>query len=136
MNIEKDSVTDNGASDHMTPHFSLFISVTYLKEPIVVNFPDGSTKLVTTVGTVQLTPTLFLPNVFYVPDFQLDLLSVGQLIQNNHLVAHFYPNDFCFPALSTNQIVAVGKGSRCLYICKPIIDPTAFSKSISAVILM
>ncbi|GJV28575.1 retrovirus-related pol polyprotein from transposon TNT 1-94 [Tanacetum coccineum] len=33
--------------------------------------------------------------------------------------------------LSTNQIVAVGKGSRCLHICKPTVDPTAFSESVS-----
>nr|GEY10403.1 retrovirus-related Pol polyprotein from transposon TNT 1-94 [Tanacetum cinerariifolium] len=33
--------------------------------------------------------------------------------------------------LSTDQIVVVGKGSRCLYICKPTVDPTAFSKSVS-----
>ncbi|GKC62254.1 retrovirus-related pol polyprotein from transposon TNT 1-94 [Tanacetum coccineum] len=31
---------------------------------------------------------------------------------------------------STNQIMAVGKGSRCLYICKPIVDHTSFSTSI------
>ncbi|GKA75458.1 retrovirus-related pol polyprotein from transposon RE1, partial [Tanacetum coccineum] len=37
----------------------------------------------------------------------------------------------CQEDLLTNQIVAVGKGSRCLYICKPIVDPTAFSKSVS-----
>ncbi|GKB04502.1 retrovirus-related pol polyprotein from transposon TNT 1-94 [Tanacetum coccineum] len=33
--------------------------------------------------------------------------------------------------LSTNQVVTVGKGSRCLYICKPIVDPIAFIASIS-----
>ncbi|GJR36640.1 NSP-interacting kinase 1-like protein [Tanacetum coccineum] len=32
---------------------------------------------------------------------------------------------------STNQVVAVGKGSRCLYICKPTVDPIAFSTTIS-----
>ncbi|GJT01739.1 retrovirus-related pol polyprotein from transposon TNT 1-94 [Tanacetum coccineum] len=50
----------------------------------------------------------------------------GQVIQNNQLVAHFYPNDCCFQDLSTNQIVAVGKGSRCLYIYKLVGDPIAF----------
>ncbi|GJZ81594.1 retrovirus-related pol polyprotein from transposon TNT 1-94 [Tanacetum coccineum] len=32
---------------------------------------------------------------------------------------------------TTKQIVAVGKGSKCLYICKPTIDPIAFSTSLS-----
>ena len=131
MNVKLDWVTDTGASDHMTPHFNLFISVTYLQTPIIVHLPDGSSKSVTIVGNVQLTPTLVLTNVFYVPDFQLNLLSVGQLIQTNQLVAHFYPNDFCFQDLTTKQIVAVGKGSRCLYICKPTADPTTFSTSVT-----
>ncbi|GJT43636.1 retrovirus-related pol polyprotein from transposon TNT 1-94 [Tanacetum coccineum] len=70
-------------SDHMTPNFSLFIIVTYLKNPIIVHLPNGTSKTVTIVD------------------------------------------------LSTNQIVAVGKGSRCLYICKPTVDPIAFSESVS-----
>ncbi|GJX89086.1 retrovirus-related pol polyprotein from transposon TNT 1-94 [Tanacetum coccineum] len=57
-----------------------------------MHLPDGSSKTVTIVGKVQLTPSL---------------------------------------DLSTNQVVTVGKGSRCLYICKPIVDPIAFFASIS-----
>ncbi|GJY56807.1 retrovirus-related pol polyprotein from transposon TNT 1-94 [Tanacetum coccineum] len=73
------------APDHMTPKFILFITVTYLKNPIIVHLPDGTSKTVTIVG--------------------IDL--------------------------STNQIVAIGKGSRCLYICRPTVDPAAFFDSVS-----
>ncbi|GKC45478.1 retrovirus-related pol polyprotein from transposon TNT 1-94 [Tanacetum coccineum] len=66
-------------------------TVTYLKNPIIIHLPVGSSKIVTIVGKVQLTPSL---------------------------------------DPSTNQVVAVGKGSRCLYICKPTIDPIAFFTSI------
>ncbi|GKB02325.1 putative RNA-directed DNA polymerase, partial [Tanacetum coccineum] len=131
MNIKKDWVNDTGASDHMKPNFDLFISVTYLKNPIIVHLPDRSSKTITIVGKVQLTPSLVLINVFYVHDFQLNIISMSQLIQNNQLVAHFYPNDCCFQDPSTNQVVVVGKGSRCLYICKPTVDPIAFSTTIS-----
>ncbi|GKE50246.1 hypothetical protein Tco_1481504, partial [Tanacetum coccineum] len=33
--------------------------------------------------------------------------------------------------LTTKEIVAVGKGSRCLYICKPMVDPASFAASIA-----
>ncbi|GJV30428.1 pyridoxal 5'-phosphate synthase-like subunit PDX1.2 [Tanacetum coccineum] len=108
-------------------HPFLFITVTYLKNLIIVHLPDGSSKTVTIVGSVKLTPTLILTNVFYVPDFQLNLLSAGQLSQNNQLVAHFYPNDFCFQDLSTNQIVVVGKGSS--------LDKQSYSNSVSKNVL-
>ncbi|GJX94423.1 diaminopimelate epimerase, chloroplastic [Tanacetum coccineum] len=32
--------------------------------------------------------------------------------------------------LTIEEIVAVGKGSRCLYICKPMLDPTSFAASV------
>ncbi|GJX01202.1 retrovirus-related pol polyprotein from transposon TNT 1-94 [Tanacetum coccineum] len=57
--------------------------------------------------------------------------AVGKLIQTNNLSAHFYPNDFMFQDPSTKEIVAVGKGSRCLYICKPTTDQVTFSNSVS-----
>ncbi|GJT48729.1 sulfotransferase 16 [Tanacetum coccineum] len=114
--MDIDWVNDTGASDHMTPNISLFIStkalkkpiivhlpdgtsktvtiVEALKKPIIVHLPDGTSKIVTIIGKVQLTPNLILTDVFYHPEFQLNLLSVGKLIQTNNLTAHFYPNDF------------------------------------------
>ncbi|GJX37369.1 retrovirus-related pol polyprotein from transposon TNT 1-94 [Tanacetum coccineum] len=68
MNIKEDWIKDTGASNHMTPNFNLFISVTHLKNPIIVHLPDGNSKIVTIVGKVQLAPSLILTNVFYVPD--------------------------------------------------------------------
>nr|GFB91132.1 hypothetical protein [Tanacetum cinerariifolium] len=48
--------------------------------------------------------------------------AVGRLIQTNNLTTHFYPNDFMFQDPSIKEIIDVGKGSRCLYICKPTTD--------------
>ncbi|GKA82392.1 RNA-directed DNA polymerase, eukaryota, reverse transcriptase zinc-binding domain protein [Tanacetum coccineum] len=129
MDIKMDWINDTGASDHMTPNKSLFISTKALKKPIIVHLPYSTSKIVTIVGKVQLTPNLILTDMFYVPEFQLNLLLVGKLIQTNNLTAHFYPNDFMFQDATTKEIVAVGKGSRCLYICKPTTDKAAFSES-------
>nr|GEZ19608.1 hypothetical protein [Tanacetum cinerariifolium] len=119
-----------GASDHMTPHFSLFITTRYLFNPSMVHLPDGRSLKVTIVGEVALTPSLILYDAFYVLEFQLNLLSVGKLIQHKKLTAQFFQNDFMFQDLTTEEIVAVGKGSRCLYICKHMLDPTSFAASI------
>ncbi|GJT41206.1 retrovirus-related pol polyprotein from transposon TNT 1-94 [Tanacetum coccineum] len=56
------------------------------------------------------------------------------LIRDQGLDAHFYLNDFAFQDPSTNQIIAVGKGSKCLYICKPILDPTHLVTLVSKLI--
>ncbi|GJR76061.1 retrovirus-related pol polyprotein from transposon TNT 1-94 [Tanacetum coccineum] len=88
-----------GASDHMTPHFQLFISIRYLTHPIMVHLPDGRSLKVTIVGEVALTQSLILSDVFY--------------------------------DLTTREIVAFGKGSMCLYICKPVSDPDVFDTNIA-----
>ncbi|GKB54638.1 hypothetical protein Tco_0905391 [Tanacetum coccineum] len=131
-NILLDWISDIGSSDHMSPHLNLFISTKNLKTPIIVHMPDGSSKTVTIVGQVQLNPSLILTDVFYVPDFQLNLLFVGKLIKHKQLAAYFYPNDFMFQDLTTKKIVAVGKGSQCLYICKPTLDQAAFDAQVLA----
>ncbi|GJY93371.1 uncharacterized mitochondrial protein-like protein [Tanacetum coccineum] len=99
MNVILDWISDLGASDHMSPHLHLFISVKTLKHPIIVHLPDGRTKTVTHVGQVKITPFLTLNNVFYDP--------------------------------LTNQIIVVGKGSKCLYICKPTLAPSTFFHNVS-----
>ena len=79
---------DIGASDHMSPHISLFCSIRVLVKPIKVDLPDE----VTMVGNVKLTTNLTLYNVFYVPDFKFNLLSVGKLLNNQNMAALFFPN--------------------------------------------
>ncbi|GJW81111.1 retrovirus-related pol polyprotein from transposon TNT 1-94 [Tanacetum coccineum] len=125
-------ISDSGASDHMSPHLNLFISTKHLKKLIIVHFLDGTSKTVTIVGQVQLTPSLILTDVFYIPDFQLNLLSVSNLIKTRQLAACFYANDFVFHDLTTNQIVVVGKGYKNLYICKPTLDQATFDAEVSA----
>ncbi|GJT19864.1 hypothetical protein Tco_0878570, partial [Tanacetum coccineum] len=59
------------------------------------------------------------------------LYHPSRLIRDQGLDAHFYLNDFAFQDPSTNQIFVVGKGSKCLYICKPMLDPTTFFHNLS-----
>ena len=66
-------IIDTGASDHMTFDFKLFSNTTSLSNPVNVTLPDGSLKPVTLVGDIQLSPTLLLHNVLFVPDFKYNL---------------------------------------------------------------
>ncbi|GJT35233.1 retrovirus-related pol polyprotein from transposon TNT 1-94 [Tanacetum coccineum] len=47
MDVILDWISDTGASDHMSPHLHLFISVKTLQQPIIVHLPDGRTKIKT-----------------------------------------------------------------------------------------
>ncbi|GJY61017.1 retrovirus-related pol polyprotein from transposon TNT 1-94 [Tanacetum coccineum] len=73
------------------------------------------------------------PGMDVILDWISDTGASGHiLIRDEGLDAHFYLNDFAFQDPLTNQIVVVGKGSKCLYICKPMLDPTSFFHNVSS----
>ncbi|GJU70839.1 sulfotransferase 16 [Tanacetum coccineum] len=89
MNIKEDWIKDTGALDHMTPNFDLFITITHLKNPIIVHLPYGNSKIVIIVSKVQLTPSLILTNVLYVPKtLQLSKLLQLEKVQNDYRSAN------------------------------------------------
>lgn len=44
-----------------------------------VHIPDGGVKKLTQSGSIQLTEKFLIRNVFYVPKFKYNLLSISQL---------------------------------------------------------
>nr|GEY03687.1 hypothetical protein [Tanacetum cinerariifolium] len=49
MDLLLDWISDSGASDHMSPYLNLFISTKHLKKPIIMHFPNGTSKTMTIV---------------------------------------------------------------------------------------
>ncbi|XP_048496228.1 uncharacterized protein LOC125495523 [Beta vulgaris subsp. vulgaris] len=108
-------IVDTGATDHMICDKSLFLDFKVLPQPIKVGLPDGKLKLVTHVGTVQFTSNFKLSNVFLLPDFKHNLLSVGKLLDEHQLFAKFTPTSCFFHDLTTSQIKAVAVRKAGLY---------------------
>ncbi|GKB70266.1 pyridoxal 5'-phosphate synthase-like subunit PDX1.2 [Tanacetum coccineum] len=91
LDLKIDWIVDTGASDHMSPNLHLFHSIRVLKRPIKIRLPDGTSKWVEKVGHIRINSSLTLHNVFYVPDFKVNLLSVGKLLQTQSLIVVFLP---------------------------------------------
>lgn len=53
--------------------------------------------------------------MFYVPDFNHNLLSVGKLLLDHHLFAQFEATSCCFQDLTTRVVKAVGLKEGSLY---------------------
>lgn len=85
-------IIDTGASDHMAFNLEMFANTRMLKTPIHIALPDGTLKIVDTIGTIILTPEITLYNVFFCPQFKHNLLSVGRLLDQNQLYAKFEKN--------------------------------------------
>ncbi|CAJ2668236.1 unnamed protein product [Trifolium pratense] len=76
-------ILDTGATDHISFHFQSFTSFKSIK-PVPVSLPNGNKILASISGTVQLTPTLVLHNVLYIPEFCVNLVSVAKLTNSNN----------------------------------------------------
>ncbi|XP_074296990.1 uncharacterized protein LOC141627659 [Silene latifolia] len=108
-------LVDSGASDHMTYNIDLLSDIHIFAKPVSVVLPDGSIKYVHKKGTVNLTHNIKLHNVFYLPDFRQNLLSISKLLDHNNLSVLFTSLGCVFQDLLNDKIVAKGRRIGDLY---------------------
>lgn len=88
-------IVNSGTFDHMTYDRSYF---THLSSSIVssVTNANGEAFPVLGIGSVQLTPSLTLHNMLYVPALSHHLISVLQLNSQSKCSVIFFPMDVVF----------------------------------------
>lgn len=84
-------ILDTGATDHICCSLHWFTKHTQI-QPVTVNLPNGSTVVSHFSGTVQLSPTLIIQNVLFLPHFNFNLLSISKLASDANCSVFFGPN--------------------------------------------
>ncbi|KAF7131949.1 hypothetical protein RHSIM_Rhsim09G0112600 [Rhododendron simsii] len=108
-------IIDTGATNHMCSSLTLFTTYKSCPTQSFVELPDGSSTQITHIGTIKLSPTLTLENVFHIPSFKYNLLSVSQLARSNNCIAIFSPLSCSFQDLSTRRTIGQGNIHEGLY---------------------
>ncbi|KAL2902782.1 Retrovirus-related Pol polyprotein from transposon RE2 [Bienertia sinuspersici] len=86
-------VLDSGATDHICHDLSKFNSYYAMSDKDnTITIPDGRKVPILHVGTVKLTNSIILKDVFHVPEFQLNLISVHRLCDNMNCEVVFSSN--------------------------------------------
>ena len=89
--------------------------------------PNGEKVTVTHIGTIQITSTLILENVLYVPSFSFNLILVSKLTKFLSCCLVFL-SKFCFiQDLSCWKTIGVGKLHNNLYLLQVSPDCTSIS---------
>ncbi|KAK9749197.1 hypothetical protein RND81_02G108700 [Saponaria officinalis] len=88
-------IIDTGATNHMTAHLDMLDDVEPVLSRHKINLPDGNYVKVTHRGNATLSNGLELRNVFYIPEFKQNLLSVHQLAKDNKCYVTFF-DDRCY----------------------------------------
>jgi len=86
-------VLDMGATDHLTCLRNIFISFRKIK-PLKINLPNGTFVQSNYAGTVRLTENLTIYDVYYVPAFTLNIVSIQTLITHSDIQCVF-SHDVC-----------------------------------------
>lgn len=73
-------VIDSGATDHVCNSLHHMHNLYQVVKPIFISLPNGQMVSVTHIRSTHVTPDLTLSNVFFVPHFQYNLLSISKPI--------------------------------------------------------
>ncbi|CAM8888862.1 unnamed protein product [Rhodiola kirilowii] len=87
-------VIDSGATDHFACNIDMFFDIHKVSSTCTVSLPNGKTTLVKLVGKVALTDNIVLHEVYYVPEFQFNLISVSKLTASSNCSIEF-TKDIC-----------------------------------------
>ena len=109
-------VIDTGASNHMCNDLDLLADACNINPPLPIYLPDGRTCLVYKVGQVNLSKTITLTNVLYLPHFNFNLLSVYRLCVSTNIHFHFSPFSCYLQDPKTEEVLDVGKVLGTLYM--------------------
>ena len=74
-------ILDSGATDHVTCSLHNFHSHKQVS-PVTVKLPNGHFVRATCSGTIQLSPNITLHDVFYIPAFTFNLISISKLVSS------------------------------------------------------
>lgn len=93
MSVDRNNwLIDSGASCHIGTARHLFSSLTPLSVKPNKLLPDGSICTPSHAGTMNISPYIVLHHVYFVPEFQFNLLSVSFLLKFTSLTLVFYPD--------------------------------------------
>ncbi|KAL2243773.1 UNVERIFIED_CONTAM: Retrovirus-related Pol polyprotein from transposon TNT 1-94 [Sesamum indicum] len=112
-------IIDTGATNHVCANIASFHSFAKPATPHFIHLPDGSKSAVTYVGSVQLSDKITLHNVFFVPQFSVNLISVSQLCTHTSFQLLFTKESCFLQDQDSKKSLAIAHLFKNLYIFRP-----------------
>ncbi|GJY65212.1 retrotransposon protein, putative, ty1-copia subclass [Tanacetum coccineum] len=111
---------DSGATNHVSITRTLIQDIHTLSTPILVSLPNGQTVEVTTYGSVTLIANITLHNVFHIPSFTYNIISVSKLLHGTS-ISLILTTSYC---ILQDQNKRIAHGTLCdgLYFISPIVS--------------
>ncbi|KAM0022876.1 putative RNA-directed DNA polymerase [Helianthus debilis subsp. tardiflorus] len=116
FNHDYNWVVDSGANQHMIKSDKdMFNCIDVSECGLKVGHPNGTSVSVLKIGELRLINSVVIKDVFYVPGYSVNLLSVHKLAKDNKIVVLFNENNCMLQDLRSKKILVVGKQENVLY---------------------
>ncbi|KAJ0454406.1 putative RNA-directed DNA polymerase [Helianthus annuus] len=110
-------VVDSGASQHMVNDDKDMFNVVDVSEfDIKVGHPNGTNVKVLKIGNIKLMGDIILKDVFFVPGYHVNLLSVHRLARDNGVEVVFNEDSCVLQDFKSKKILVTGSQDSGLYL--------------------
>lgn len=123
---------NTGATHHVCCSASQLQSLTNLTNAFIT-LPNSQKVLISSIGTIQVTPTLTLHSVLHVPSFSYNLLSISSLTSSSNCLVSFTHAHCLIQDASKGIQIGMSRRVGNLYVLDHAPASVSFS-SISSVI--
>nr|AWW15216.1 putative polyprotein [Leavenworthia alabamica] len=101
-------VLDTGASHHLTGRYEVLNNVRDMP-PVLIIMADGREQVARKEGSVSLGPNLIMKSVYFVEELKSDLISLGQLMDENRCVIQMADNFLVVQDRSSRMVTGAGR---------------------------
>ncbi|KAF5822598.1 putative RNA-directed DNA polymerase [Helianthus annuus] len=109
-------VVDSGANQHMIKSDKdMFNCIDVSECGLKVGHPNGTSVSVLKIGDLKLINNVIIKDVFYVPGYSVNLLSVHKLAKDNKIAVLFNENNCMLQDLRSKKILVIGRQENGLY---------------------
>ncbi|KAJ0909446.1 putative RNA-directed DNA polymerase [Helianthus annuus] len=109
-------ICDSGANQHMVKtDKDMFNYVDVSEYDLTVSHPNGTKAKVTKIGSIRLAKGVILNDVFFVPDYSVNLLSVHKLSKDSKINVIFNEYSCLLQDSKSGRILVTGKQDNGLY---------------------
>ncbi|KAJ0628213.1 putative RNA-directed DNA polymerase [Helianthus annuus] len=114
--FEYNWIVDSGANQHMVKSDKgMFDWVDVSDYNLKVSHPNGTNVKVCKIGKIKLVNNVILEDVFYVPGYSVNLLSVFKLAKDNKIGVLFDENHCLLQDLRSKKVLVTGSQDNGLY---------------------
>ncbi|XP_022014149.1 uncharacterized protein LOC110913635 [Helianthus annuus] len=109
-------ICDSGANQHMVKSDKdMFDCIDVSEFDLTVSHPNGTKAKVPKIGSIKLAENVVLNDVFFVPTYSVNLLSVYKLSKDNQITVIFNENTCLLQDSKSGRILVTGKHDNGLY---------------------